>query len=175
MGDRSGALYFYANNLAMKRSITLSFFLFFALLAQAQHSVARQWNEQLLSAISGDFARPPVHARNLFHISAAMYDAWAVYSPTADTYFLGKDVHGFHVPYRPTGTPGDVQKAQEEAISHAAYRMILHRYAKSPGFDTLKRNIGKLMDNLGYDKSNASINYLCGAAEMGQLYRTYGH
>ena len=40
-------------------------------------SVARMWNEALLDAIRKDLARPTVHARNLFHMSAAMYDAWA--------------------------------------------------------------------------------------------------
>ena len=42
--------------------------------AAAQHSVARQWNEALLAAIRIDFARPTVHARNLFHTSIALYD-----------------------------------------------------------------------------------------------------
>ena len=40
-------------------------------------SVGRAWNDVLLEAIRNDFARPTVHARNLFHISAAMYDAWS--------------------------------------------------------------------------------------------------
>jgi hypothetical protein len=42
-------------------------------------SVSRLWNEVVLEAIRNDFARPTVHARNLFHISSAMYDAWSVY------------------------------------------------------------------------------------------------
>lgn len=62
---------------------------------QAQHSVARQWNEALLDAIRVDVGRPTVHARNLFHTSVAMYDAWAAYDQVADTYFLGKTVDGF--------------------------------------------------------------------------------
>ncbi len=33
--------------------------------------VARQWNDLLLEAIRNDYARPTVHARNLFHVSAA--------------------------------------------------------------------------------------------------------
>ena len=61
--------------------------------AIAQHSVARQWNEVLLEAIRGDFARPTVHARNLWHTSVAMYDSWAVYDNTAQPYLLGA-VHG---------------------------------------------------------------------------------
>ena len=47
-------------------------------------SVARLWNEVLLDAIRNDFARPTVHARNIFHISAAMYDAWAVFDVRSD-------------------------------------------------------------------------------------------
>ena len=38
-------------------------------------SVAREWNEVLLEAIRDDYARPTVHARNLFHTSVVMYDA----------------------------------------------------------------------------------------------------
>ena len=54
------------------------------------HSVARQWNEVLLEAIRNDYARPTVHARNLFHVSAAMYDAWASYDREAATFFIPK-------------------------------------------------------------------------------------
>jgi len=61
----------------------------------AQHSVAREWNEVLLEAIRNDFARPTVHAHNLFHVSVAMYDAWAAYDDVAQTYVLGKTVDGF--------------------------------------------------------------------------------
>ena len=42
--------------------------------ASAQHTEARQWNELLLDSIRNDFARPTVHARNLYHISCAMWD-----------------------------------------------------------------------------------------------------
>ena len=48
-----------------------------------QNSIARQWNEELLSAIRNDFARPTVHARNLFHSSVIMYDAWAIFHNNA--------------------------------------------------------------------------------------------
>ena len=61
--------------------------------ASAQ-SVARQWNEQLLHAISIDTARPTVHARNLFHLSTAMYDAWAAYDPTATQYLHHEKLYG---------------------------------------------------------------------------------
>ena len=62
-----------------------------------QPSIARVWNEALLYAIRHDYARPTSHARNLFHASAAMYDAWAIYNPPASPYFLGStQSNGFH-------------------------------------------------------------------------------
>ena len=58
-------------------------------------SIARIWNEVLLQAIRNDFARPTVHARNLFHISVALYDTWAIYNEMAKPYLIGNDVHNF--------------------------------------------------------------------------------
>lgn len=42
-------------------------------------SIARNWNEAILYAIRRDNTRPPIHARNLFHLSVVMYDSWAAY------------------------------------------------------------------------------------------------
>ena len=56
-------------------------------------SVARVWTDALLFAIRSDFARPPVHARNLYHLAVAMYDAWAVHDPVARPLFFGTDLH----------------------------------------------------------------------------------
>src|SRR5690348_4280186 len=58
----------------------------------ASNSVARVWDERALSAIRVDSANPPVHARNLFSLSVAMYDAWAAYDPNA----VGYVYHGKH-------------------------------------------------------------------------------
>ena len=46
-------------------------------IAEDRHSVARRGNEDLLEAIPNDYARPTVHARNLWHSSVAMRDAWS--------------------------------------------------------------------------------------------------
>ena len=51
-------------------------------------SIARRWNEQLLNAIRRALPNPPVHARNLFHLSVAMWDAWAAYNPVASGYLF---------------------------------------------------------------------------------------
>ena len=57
-------------------------------------SVARRWDEALLDAIRRALPNPPVHARNLFHTSVAMWDAWAAYDPTAAGYIVPREAHG---------------------------------------------------------------------------------
>ena len=129
---------------------------------QAQHSVARQWNEVLLEAIRGDFARPTVHARNLFHVSLAMYDAWAAFDETAQTYMLGKELGRFRLPYEKTYTPENIKAAQEEAMSFAAYRIITERFRFSPGaFESLFLG-DSLLNALGYDATFTSTDYASG-------------
>src|SRR5579871_1924935 len=70
-------------------------------------SIARVWDEQILSAIRIDLPNPPAHARNLFHLSVAMYDAWAAYDATAVGYV-----------YRQKFTSADVATARKQAISY---------------------------------------------------------
>lgn len=135
---------------------------YFTVSAQ-NHSVARQWNEVLLEGIRNDFARPTVHARNLFHISAAIYDSWAVYDKTADTYFLGKNVQGFFIPFEGIPVPKDVKAAQEEAMSYACYRLINHRFRFSPGASETLGLATELMAKLGYDVNFNSTDYTSGS------------
>ncbi len=113
--------------------------------AVAEHSAARQWNEELLEAIRNDFARPTVHARNLFHTSVAMWDAWAAYDPSVDTV-----VHHEHA------FATDVEAARHEAISYAAYRLLSWRFADSPGADDTLPALDARMDALGYDRGFTS-------------------
>lgn len=148
-------------------SIVLFLVLFCPARLSAQHSVARLWNEILLDGIGKDLARPPVQARNLFHLSAAMYDAWAVYDPTADTYFLGKTVHGFQVPFHRFPLPADLKAAQQEAVSFAAYRILKERFEKSAASTYMFPLMDALMDSLGYNTNITSSNYLAGPAQMG--------
>jgi hypothetical protein len=131
-------------------------------------SVARLWNEVLLEAIRNDFARPTVHARNLFHISAAMYDAWAVFDVTAGTFLLDKQVGGYGCPLDYVAYNRDFVAAREEAISFAAYRLITHRFALAPGFAAIQGDADALMLTLGYDATDTSTATRGGsAAAMG--------
>ena len=130
-------------------------------------SVARRWNEVLLQAIRNDFARPTVHARNLFHVSAAMYDVWTAYSTVS-------------VPYLECAAPAapvdmvDVRSAREEAMSVAAYRIIRHRFRRSPGSARIARDAFALMGALGYDIDAPATE----AAELGsriaECYLAFG-
>jgi hypothetical protein len=85
-------------------------------------SVARQWSEAILEAIRRDLPAPTVHARNLFHLSGAMWDAWAAYDAVAAG-FLVKEKLRAEAP----------QRARERAMSYAAYRILSHRYRNSVG------------------------------------------
>ncbi len=143
-------------------------FLFSSQIPLKAQSIAREWNEELLHSISADFARPTVHARNLFHSSIVMYDAWAAYSPDHQTYLIGQDLHGFQSPFLGVPEPDDVEAARREAISFAMYRLIEHRYSSSPGVQTITDAINMRMSNLGYDHTNVSTDYVNGGpAELG--------
>lgn len=131
-------------------------------LLNAQQSVARRWNEALLNAIRTDLARPTVHARNLFHTSAVMYDAWAAYDHRAKPFLLGNTVGNFHCPFDSVPTPTNVEDARKMAISYAAYRLLRHRFQNSPNaFNTLT-NFDNLMIQLGYDPAYTNTNYANG-------------
>ncbi len=136
--------------------------LLFVPLTQAQHSVARQWNEILLDAIREDFARPTVHARNLFHTSAAMYDCWAAYDSVAAPFFLGNFVSGYYLPFEGVPKPADVKSAREEAICYALSKIIVERFSNSPNRRKTRLRCDSLMTHLGYDPNFSSTDYASG-------------
>ena len=79
----------------MKKELLLYIIMIFLvnLSFSQEESIARKWNEVLLNSIRNDLARPTVHARNLFHISAAMYDAWAIFDTESKPYFINQSNH----------------------------------------------------------------------------------
>ncbi|QDT73173.1 hypothetical protein I41_23620 [Lacipirellula limnantheis] len=114
--------------------------------ARAELTAARIWNEHLLHAISIDTARPTVHARNLFALSEAMYDSWAAFDSTAAQY-----AH-----HERASNAANLAAARDEAISYAAYNVILHRFVTGPagvgpGKAETLLNLRTQMLDLGYD------------------------
>ena len=145
-----------------------------AMPAAAQTTVAHQWNEQLLEAIRNDFARPTVHARNLYHSSILMYDCWAAYDTTqSETVFLGKTYDGFLCAFEQDSleVPSDLedrQEAQEVAMTYATYRLIRHRYVDSPQAESTMDNIYAQMVFQELDTSFNSTDYATyGAPALG--------
>ena len=102
-------------------------------------SVARRWDEATLDAIRRALPNPPVHARNLFHTSVAMWDAWATFDPTAAGYI-----------YTDKHTAGDVAKARNEAISYAAYDVLYSRFVKAVGGSDSISEFADVMESLCY-------------------------
>ena len=122
--------------------------------AQSSPSVAREWNEVYLYAIRNDLARPVVHARNLYHSSAAMYDAWALVYRRGTTALVA----------RPADLPtyADRQAVAEEAISLAAYGLLRHRYGGGPKGPRIIARADSLLTALGYAPT-ISTDYRSGA------------
>jgi hypothetical protein len=110
--------------------------------APADHpewSVARRWDEALLDAIRRSLPNPPVHARNLFHTSVALWDAWAAYDPTAVGYVVTEKLDA-----------PDREAARAEAMSYAAYRVLASRFIKAVGGDVSMSQFADVMDALCY-------------------------
>ncbi len=102
-------------------------------------SVARVWDETVLALIRQVVPAPGVHARNLFHVSAAMWDAWAAYDSTASGYVVTEKHRA-----------GDATAAREAAISYAAYRILLWRYATVADLAPAREQLDAVMASLCY-------------------------
>ena len=118
-------------------------------------SVARRWDEALLDAIRRSLPNPPVHARNLFHVSVAMWDGWAAYDTTASGYLFKEKI-----------SAADVPAARNETISYAAYRVLSARFIKAVGADKSLSEFDDLMDALCLPISSTGTEG-AGAAAVG--------
>ena len=95
------------------------------------------WDDAALAVDPGS-DNPAAQARNLFHLSASMWDAWAAYGSKGSGYFV-TEKHGAE----------DVLAAREAAISYAAYRLLLWRASYDP-------DMGRAFDRL-----TATLRSLC--------------
>ena len=88
------------------------------------HSIAEIWDTTARAVLTAGNAAPPVAARDLFHLSAAMWDAWAAYDPTAAGYFVTAKAQA-----------ADPLSARDTAISYAAYRLMVWRASVGGNLD----------------------------------------
>ena len=100
-------------------------------------SIARIWDDAAL-AVEPANESAPLQARNLFHLSAAMWDAWVAYEREGTGYFV-----------REKHRADDVQAAREAAISYAAYRLLVWRASYGGDVGT------------AFDRVTATLRSLC--------------
>ena len=143
-------------------------------LKSQDHHVPRAWNEAILNAIRNDFARPTIHARNLFHASIALYDTWALFDETANTYLIGREIGEFQSSLDLSTFDLSFSAAEiEEAASYAVYRLGTFRFANSPGVVEAQTYFDSLMNHYGYNTLNNSIDYTNGSpAALGNFIAT---
>jgi hypothetical protein len=150
-------------NFSLRKTALLFVATLFLQSLPAQQTIVREWNEALLKTIGEDLARPHVQARNIFQFSVVLYDAWAAYDDEASPYLLGKNVNGLTCPFNGIPKPVDVEAARKEAMSFAAYRFMMARFANSPQNTLAVQRARDLMKKLGYDFRNYSSDYSSGS------------
>lgn len=93
-----------------------------SLFQPATEDIAQEWISLTREALFKVDEGPTIEARTLFHVSAAMYEAWAAYDPVASGYFTG------HRLKRPA-VEGSL-KNRAEALSHAVFPLLQARFAR---------------------------------------------
>jgi hypothetical protein len=106
--------------------------------ARTSRSVARIWDQAAL-AVEARTDNPALQARNLFHLSATMWDAWAAYDQKGTAYFV-KEKH----------QSANVEAAREAAISYAAYRLLLWRASYGPDVGSAFQRLTATLRSLCY-------------------------
>jgi len=127
--------------------------------ATAVPSVAHAWAEAALFAVRNDFARPPVHARNLYHLAGAMYDAWALFEPWATPLFMESGAHSACsldetseralVGLRDAPEVPDAARQRERVIAQAAWRLLRYRYRDLASGDAVREHLDALAATQG--------------------------
>ena len=117
-------------------------------------SIARQWNEAMLDASRINFPDPPIVARNFYHVSAALWDAFWPYQPEGWTHaqplFHREDLVFAQI-------EGIRESAQAESMSFAAYRVASKRFENAFNSAAIQLALRDLMLQLGYDPDDTTL------------------
>jgi hypothetical protein len=155
----------------LKITLLLLFFGTMCLPSIAQQNVqdqtgARRWMDVILRGIEQDPLGPTIHARNLYHASIMMYDAWAIYDDKAETIFLGKTLQGFSCPLDEFGIPegANVDSLSTIVMNYALYRCLDARWRNWGSKTRVVEHFEELFIELGGVESNRSIDYQGGDA-----------
>ena len=134
-----------------------------------EKSSAAQWIDITLHAVKWDSQGPTIQSRNLYHLTLAMYESWAVFHDDCEQSFLGKKNGGFqsvfdgfdHSKYE------NKDSISEIVMSQAAYRLIENRYSryssKNRGTDKgIIEGFSDLADSLNIMRSYMVDDYSSG-------------
>lgn len=125
-----------------------------------EHSAARVWMDQYLYAITQDGLGPTIHARNMFHLSIAMYDAWEVYNGgELNTFFLGKPYGGYECEFKGIEVPENADSSMNVAINYAAFRFMTTKFESYSSKSRILDGMISKFDSLGFDSRFTSTDY----------------
>ena len=126
-------------------------------------NTASQWNRVMQLAIIDGAPRPTVVSRSLYLVSAAMYDAWALYDSVATPSVVSPDLR------RPVAEHTDHN--QRAAVAFAAYHALLTQF---PAYEEKTGNFRRLLQSEGFDTSPAILasTDLTTAQGLGRLAAT---
>ncbi|XOV67737.1 MAG: vanadium-dependent haloperoxidase [Fluviicola sp.] len=141
--------------------------LFSALSAKGQDSeksVARIWIDAHLRAIQKDGLGPTIHSRNLYQLSAGMYDLWTVFKgDKEETIFLGKGFGDFPCEFEGYPVPENRDSAVNVAINYYAFRLTTARFGQYSSKGRTHDIFVFEFDSTGLDPSFRSTDYSSGS------------
>lgn len=157
----------------MKNALILILILYSICLKSQEKSVARKFIDISLEMMKEDGSGPTILARNLYYSSAAMYDVWALYHDNCAPSLLGNQRGGFQSDFDISFKIPDslrTEEAMNEAISYAAFKILVYRYSESNGKRRTIDMIDSLFRSLGYNASYNNSNYKSGnPADIGNF------
>lgn len=104
----------------------------------AQLSVGAQWNELMLAAIRDGTAFPTITSHQLFMVSVAMFDAYAMYTEVSEPFAMSSKLR------RPIEEHTDENR--QAAVSQAAYQMLSYLF---PNYEAKSGNFRVYLSDLG--------------------------
>jgi len=104
-----------------------------------QLPVVAQWNELMLDAVQSGVAIPTISSHQMFMVSAAMYDAYSMYTPDSKPFAMSESLR------RPEEE--HTEENQQAAVSQAAYQMLIYLY---PNHESINGRFRRYLTRLGY-------------------------
>lgn len=132
--------------------------------SRSDHSPARIWMDAYLEAIKKDGLGPTVHARNMYQLSAVLYDTWLVYYPEEGEHvFLGKTVNNFEFEFLGFNIPDNRDSALRVSLHYAAFRFIMNRFQNYSSKVRVNDELIFLLEDMGLDPYYRNEEYTSGS------------